>query len=184
MARSSVCAGCDIHAAVPFSEPRGYRLKVEVGGIKRRFEACSGGSTNMRFTMKSIAILFLALSVLAILASGQEDSRDAVKRLPKFSDVLEPPVLKGIEVVDDDLVLEMQWESRWTGGELDIPGTLFLDHCEEPAGRAIALSIDASALAMDSNCRVRIPLDREDQSSQILRQAAHRDLRVMFSSGY
>ena len=139
----------------------------------------------MPLIMRYITFLFLGLSVIAIMASGEEDgSADAVKRLPKVMDVLEPPVLKGVEVIDDDLVLEMRWESRWTGGALDIPGTLFLDHREEPAGRAIALSIDASVLAMDANCRVRVPLDVQDESSRVLREAASDDLRVMFSSGY
>ena len=139
----------------------------------------------MPLIMRYITFLFLGLSVIAIMASGEEDgSADAVKRLPKVMDVLEPPVLKGVEVIDDDLVLEMRWESRWTGGALDIPGTLFLDHREEPAGRAIALSIDASVLAMNANCRVRVPLDVQDESSRVLREAASDDLRVMFSSGY
>ena len=138
----------------------------------------------MRMAITSFSALLIGLSLLAMIpALDSPDSETLVDRSREASVVLEPPVLKGIELVDDDLILQMQWKSHWTGGELAIPGTLFVDHRDQPAGRAIALSIDASALAVDANCRIRVPLDREDQSNQVLRDAEFADLRVMFSSG-
>ena len=138
----------------------------------------------MRMAITSFSALLIGLSLLAIIpALDSPDSETLVDRSRGASMVLEPPVLKGIELVDDDLILQMQWKSHWAGGELDIPGTLFVDHRDQPAGRAIALSIDASALALDANCRIRIPLDGADRSNQVLRDAEFADLRVMFSSG-
>ena len=64
------------------------------------------GSNRMRMAITSFSALLIGLSLLAMIpALDSPDSETLVDRSREASVVLEPPVLKGIELVDDDLIL-------------------------------------------------------------------------------
>ena len=104
-----------------------------------------------------------------------------------FDRVLDPPVLRHREIVQDRdgcdwIEFELEWNSRWQGGPVDLRGTLFIDHRWSPCGRVLACRPDPCMLAQDPVFTVRIPMVSDDGSSRVLGECDLDQLVIHFAS--
>lgn len=145
----------------------------------------------MKLFCNLVAVVFTVLILVTVtsLARGVtpyvvHDDTIVVDGLQR---VLDCPTLRSrhLEQAPDGqqwIVLELEWRSWWRGGPIEIRGTLFLEHCDLPAGRVMSCRIDPSSLTCDPRIFVRVPMIPGDGSSEILCQADLQDLRVRFAT--
>ncbi|MAT82603.1 MAG: hypothetical protein CMJ29_13285 [Phycisphaerae bacterium] len=104
-----------------------------------------------------------------------------------FARVLDPPTPRCRRIQKDAdgqdwLVIELDWPSRWRGGEVDLRGTLFIGHQHLPGGRVLACRPGPHRLAGNPVFTARIPMRSGDGSSHLLRTCELDELVVHFAS--
>ncbi|MCH2134143.1 MAG: hypothetical protein MK116_10375 [Phycisphaerales bacterium] len=133
--------------------------------------------------MNSIAAVLSAGLIVSLVATGAGGGVpvEPTVCVESIHRVLDQPRIQSVFTNEDSIMLDLEWPSRWRGGSVEVPGSLFLEHATNPAGCVVACRVDPAVLADQGRWSLVIPVDANDPAMVMLQEAALQDLRVRFS---